>query len=185
MCIASSRSPTGRVSMRHWRGCRGRSRGANRRSIPSCCCSAAPSPSEILKACQNAALARETSVDDIWGARSFQPQPHRPATKIRVGYVSANFYDHAVGTLICQLLESHDRNEFEIFCYCHSAGQDRVRGASASSAPPITSSRSTASTISPRPSASMPTASTFSSISWATPRAIACASSRCGRRRCR
>lgn len=90
------------------------------------CCT---EPEEILKACQNAALAREASVDDIWGAGLFRHDA-APGKKIRVGYVSANFYDHAVGTLIGQLLESHDRRAFEIFCYCHSpvkSGQRRER----------------------------------------------------------
>lgn len=80
------------------------------------CCT---EPGEILKACQNAARAREDSVDDIWGKNLFRHgRQRRP--KIRVGYVSANFHDHAVGKLICQLLEAHDGEGFEIFCYCHS-----------------------------------------------------------------
>ncbi len=94
------------------------------------CCT---EPQEILKACQNAAHAREASVDDIWGKKLFHHGGKR-GPKIRVGYVSANFYDHAVGTLICQLLESHDRSDFEIFCYCHSpvktgARRDRIKRA--------------------------------------------------------
>ncbi len=94
------------------------------------CCT---NPREILKACQNAALAREKSADAAWGADLFRHNRTRPE-KIRVGYVSANFYDHAVGTLICQLLEAHDPDKFEIFCYCHSphkqgARRERIRRA--------------------------------------------------------
>lgn len=81
------------------------------------CCT---DPAEILKACQNAARARDASADDVWGQNLFPRRP-RQEGRIRIGYVSANFYDHAVGTLICQLLECHDRRRFEVFCYCHSA----------------------------------------------------------------
>ena len=42
------------------------------------------------------------------------------ATKIRVGYVSANFNAHAVAAHVLQLMESHNTNQFEVFAYCHS-----------------------------------------------------------------
>jgi predicted O-linked N-acetylglucosamine transferase (SPINDLY family) len=35
--------------------------------------------------------------------------------KIRIGYFSANFWDHAVAHLIAQLFELHDRSQFEVF----------------------------------------------------------------------
>ncbi|WP_051319573.1 MULTISPECIES: hypothetical protein [Planktothrix] len=37
--------------------------------------------------------------------------------KLRVGYVSPDFYSHAVGRLIYQIFENHNREEFEIFGY--------------------------------------------------------------------
>lgn len=94
------------------------------------CCT---EPDEILKACRNAAKAREARVDNIWGKNLFH-HPRQRHARIRVGYVSGNFYDHAVGTLICQLLESHDSEGFEIFCYCHSpvktgARRERIKRA--------------------------------------------------------
>ena len=36
------------------------------------------------------------------------------ASKIRIGYFSGNFWDHAVAHLIAQLFELHDRSKFEI-----------------------------------------------------------------------
>lgn len=87
------------------------------------CCT---DPREILKACQNAAHAREASVRDIWGSGLFA-HSRGVKEKIRVGYVSANYYDHAVGTLICQLLEAHDRQKFEVIGYCHSAVKEGAR----------------------------------------------------------
>jgi predicted O-linked N-acetylglucosamine transferase (SPINDLY family) len=35
--------------------------------------------------------------------------------KIRIGYFSADFYEHPVSTLTAELYEIHDRNQFEIF----------------------------------------------------------------------
>ncbi len=78
-------------------------------------------------------IARDRSADALWGKNPFAKRP-RKGGRIRVGYVSANYYDHAVGTLICQLLESHDRASFEVFCYCHSTvktghRRDRIKRA--------------------------------------------------------
>jgi predicted O-linked N-acetylglucosamine transferase (SPINDLY family) len=46
----------------------------------------------------------------------------RPAGRIRLGYVSANFKPHADASLIPGLIEQHDRRDFEIIGY--SAGPD-------------------------------------------------------------
>lgn len=40
-----------------------------------------------------------------------------PARKLKVGYVSPDFRDHAVAYLLEPLLEHHDRNLFDVFCY--------------------------------------------------------------------
>ncbi|MBK1659053.1 O-linked N-acetylglucosamine transferase, SPINDLY family protein [Paracraurococcus ruber] len=40
--------------------------------------------------------------------------------RIRVGYLSSDFCRHAMGTLIVELLERHDRSRFEVFGYCSS-----------------------------------------------------------------
>ena len=37
-----------------------------------------------------------------------------PHEKIRIGYFSANFYNHAVGFLMAELFELHDKNQFEL-----------------------------------------------------------------------
>jgi predicted O-linked N-acetylglucosamine transferase (SPINDLY family) len=46
---------------------------------------------------------------------------NRPA-RIRVGYLSADFHDHATGWMLGEMLEGHDRSRFEIFGY--SIGRD-------------------------------------------------------------
>ena len=39
---------------------------------------------------------------------------HPRHEKIRIGYFSANFYNHAVGFLMAELFELHDKNQFEL-----------------------------------------------------------------------
>ncbi|HTV47745.1 MAG TPA: tetratricopeptide repeat protein [Phycisphaerae bacterium] len=49
---------------------------------------------------------------------------HDPERKLRIGYVSADFCDHASALFLDPLLRSHEHKEFEIFCYAHVAGPD-------------------------------------------------------------
>ncbi|XUY27155.1 glycosyl transferase [Agrobacterium sp. rho-8.1] len=47
--------------------------------------------------------------------------PHEWAQKIRVGYLSSDFFDkHATMKLIRRVLELHDRDRFEVTLFCHS-----------------------------------------------------------------
>ncbi|MGB7306302.1 MAG: tetratricopeptide repeat protein [Burkholderiaceae bacterium] len=51
----------------------------------------------------------------------FKPKPSSASgRKIRVGYLSGDLCLHAMGLLIPELLELHDRNRFEIFGFCWS-----------------------------------------------------------------
>ena len=43
--------------------------------------------------------------------------------KIRIGYYSADYYEHATSYLIAELIELHDKSKFEIFGF--SFGPDR------------------------------------------------------------
>ena len=61
------------------------------------------------------------------------PGPRR-AGRIRVGYLSADFYQHATAVLMTELLERRDTARFETFLYSHSRDDDsditrRVRAA--------------------------------------------------------
>ncbi len=40
--------------------------------------------------------------------------------RIRIGYLSADYYEHATANLITELLERHDRSRFEVAGYCFS-----------------------------------------------------------------
>lgn len=50
----------------------------------------------------------------------FDHSPKIEMQKIRIGYVSSDFFNHATLHLIVGVLEQHDKNKFEIYGYCHS-----------------------------------------------------------------
>ena len=44
-------------------------------------------------------------------------QETKQSSRIRIGYLSADFRNHAVGTLIYRLFGSHDKTCFEVYCF--------------------------------------------------------------------
>jgi protein O-GlcNAc transferase len=46
--------------------------------------------------------------------------------KIRIGFVSCDYFEHATAMLIAEVLEKIDRSRFEIFAYCHSPEENSV-----------------------------------------------------------
>jgi predicted O-linked N-acetylglucosamine transferase (SPINDLY family) len=58
------------------------------------------------------------------------PSPHGnvpdPERRLRIGYVSADLRDHALAFFIEPVLASHNRDQFEIFCYYNYARADAV-----------------------------------------------------------
>ncbi|MFO0556073.1 MAG: tetratricopeptide repeat protein [Polyangiaceae bacterium] len=61
-------------------------------------------------------VARETT---RLGARSLDPE-----RKLRVGYLSPDFREHAVMRFMTGILAEHDRAEFEVFCYSTAHRED-------------------------------------------------------------
>ncbi|UFS72425.1 tetratricopeptide repeat protein [Geomonas sp. RF6] len=59
--------------------------------------------------------------------RPFQPHSNDPdpQRKIRLGYLSADFRDHAVARFIEPVLKNHDRSAFQLFCYANVCAPDR------------------------------------------------------------
>ena len=57
-------------------------------------------------------------------------QPHGnnsdPKRQLRVGYVSADFHDHASALFLLPLLRNHNHREFEVFCYAQGIHHDAV-----------------------------------------------------------
>lgn len=75
--------------------------------------------------------------EKIADQRPSLPPPAPPPTptvgdKLKIGYVSSDFHDHPVGRNILPILENHDHDRFEIFCYAQQTKQDdlteRFRG---------------------------------------------------------
>lgn len=62
--------------------------------------------------------------------RLAEPVSHRnvenPDRKLRVGYVSPDFRTHSVAYFIEPILEAHDRNEYEVYCYSDVASPDAI-----------------------------------------------------------
>ncbi|WP_158272836.1 tetratricopeptide repeat protein [Limnohabitans sp. T6-5] len=68
-----------------------------------------------------------------WPPASQAPRP--AGQRLRIGYFSADLHDHATSYLMAQMLESHDRQRFEVFAYSfgpdakdHAYRQRLVRG---------------------------------------------------------
>jgi predicted O-linked N-acetylglucosamine transferase (SPINDLY family) len=69
--------------------------------------------------------ALQRDIAEAWLARKVPAAPQRLAPpqgyahdRIRLGYLSSDFCRHAMGFLIVELLERHDRTQFEVFGYC-------------------------------------------------------------------
>ncbi len=84
-----------------------------------------PSPQLQLK------NARRYSIGAYAAGKHYDPAFTLPADargdgKLRIGYLSADFQDHATARLISELFEQHDRSRFEIFAYSHGR-EDHVK----------------------------------------------------------
>jgi predicted O-linked N-acetylglucosamine transferase (SPINDLY family) len=69
--------------------------------------------------------ARQQACARAWIAQNNRPVPLRPfppperAERLRVGYFSADFEDHATMVLMAGMLEKHDRSRFEVHAYSY------------------------------------------------------------------
>jgi len=61
-------------------------------------------------------------------ARRFEPfgNSRDPERRLRVGYVSGDFYSHPVSLFAIPMFERHDRSACEVFCYSTGAKADEV-----------------------------------------------------------
>jgi protein O-GlcNAc transferase len=50
----------------------------------------------------------------------------RLEARLRIGYVSPDFYSHSVASFIEPIIEAHDRDEFHVTCYSDVIGGDEV-----------------------------------------------------------
>ncbi len=57
----------------------------------------------------------------LQGAAPFAHRPYPRRDRLRIGYLSEDFHEHATAYLMAEMLESHDRSRFEIFAYAYDA----------------------------------------------------------------
>jgi protein O-GlcNAc transferase len=81
---------------------------------------------------------RISNAELLAAARQFGDRFDRPSTgvhfpndrsavrRLRIGYVSGDFQQHPVGFLLARVLEAHNQEHYEIFCYASSANVDDV-----------------------------------------------------------
>ncbi|NQV82987.1 MAG: tetratricopeptide repeat protein [Rhodospirillales bacterium] len=51
-----------------------------------------------------------------------------PNRRLRVGYLSSDFWAHSVGMNVLPLLSCHDKTQFEVFCYADVPAPDSITG---------------------------------------------------------
>ena len=71
-------------------------------------------PAEAFSEHQRYAERYETPLKAHWQPHANSRDPER---RLRIGYVSADFYNHAVAFFIEPILASHDKSRVEIYCY--------------------------------------------------------------------
>lgn len=72
--------------------------------------------------------ARQLRYSQAWqvpaAAAPLPPRARPPGTRIRIGYFSADFHDHATLCLMAGLFREHDRERFEIIAYSYGPDRD-------------------------------------------------------------
>jgi predicted O-linked N-acetylglucosamine transferase (SPINDLY family) len=81
------------------------------------------SPEQIFAEHRQWAAAHADPLTAVAPANENDPTPER---RLRVGYVSSCFRDHAVNFFVEPLLKAHDRDAFEVFCYSDVVCPDDV-----------------------------------------------------------
>lgn len=76
----------------------------------------------LMELSQVVARASVTLANDVPGARLDDVAVAPAKRKLRVGYMSADFREHAVGYLFSGVIEAHDKGEFEWFAYSCGKG---------------------------------------------------------------
>ncbi len=90
-------------------------------------------PFSVVAFTGSALLQRKTA--EIWVAGKFPERPDVPEIakrvrreKIRIGYFSADFRNHPVSYLLVQLIEIHNRNNYEVFGFSYGPNvRDELR----------------------------------------------------------
>ena len=67
----------------------------------------------------------EAPLRTFWQPHINSPEPNR---RLRVGYVSPDLRDHPVASFFESVLRTHERQDFEVFCYSNVKSPDAVTG---------------------------------------------------------
>lgn len=78
-------------------------------------------PAEVFSEHQRYAERYETPLKAHWQPHTNSSDPER---RLRIGYVSADFRDHAVAFFIEPILVSHDKSQVEVYCYYNHTKHD-------------------------------------------------------------
>jgi protein O-GlcNAc transferase len=79
------------------------------------------SAAELFRAFQDWTARHETPLRALQRPHDNTPDPAR---RLRIGYVSGDFFRHAVANFIEPVLKAHDRQSVEVFCYATNAFVD-------------------------------------------------------------
>jgi predicted O-linked N-acetylglucosamine transferase (SPINDLY family) len=66
--------------------------------------------------------------DSLTDSSAGHDNDRTPGRRLRVGYVSAHFFCHAVNFFSEPILRAHDHDQFEVFCYAHVDCPDETTG---------------------------------------------------------
>jgi predicted O-linked N-acetylglucosamine transferase (SPINDLY family) len=78
------------------------------------------SSADQLRCAQNWVANRLASIARLRDGLGFR-FPRGPKSRLKLGYLSADFHQHATAYLIAELFELHDRTRFEIWAYSYGA----------------------------------------------------------------
>lgn len=84
-------------------------------------------PFALLAVSENAQDERtcaETYVRQFLGTAPVSPPRPPPAPRIRIGYFSADFHNHATAHLMAEVFELHDRSQFEVTAFSFGKQSD-------------------------------------------------------------
>jgi len=85
-------------------------------------------PFQFITLCDDEAL--QLSVTQAWAKSKHPIQPssidasQEPQSKIRIGYFSADFHNHATAYLMAEFFELHNKNNFEIYAFSYGPNLD-------------------------------------------------------------
>jgi protein O-GlcNAc transferase len=91
--------------------------------------------------CEDLSARELGAYTKAWAARRFThvstkmlASPRNPGRRIRIGYLSSDFQDHPAAYLVTEVLERHDRTQFEVYAYSYGprdegAMRQRIIGA--------------------------------------------------------